>query len=150
EAVVAQAEAFAGDAEKAMAAKSGIMTAADVQRRVAQLRERWRGLPPIPREALAVLDKRFGAAIDRILATIRDKLDAERAALEGAANKRRALLTELEEILAAENPRWQADAVDRIKRDWRDAGRVPAEDREPLDRRFAELQGKWRALSAQV
>lgn len=147
EAVVAQAEAFAGDAEKAMAAKSGIMTAADVQRRVAQLRERWRGLPPIPRDALAVLDKRFGAAVDRILATIRDKLDAERAALEGAANKRRALLGELEEILNGENPRWQADAVDRIKRDWRDAGRVPAEDREPLDRRFAELQGKWRALA---
>jgi hypothetical protein len=150
EAMVAGAEAFAADAEKAMASKSGIMTAADVQRRVAQLRERWRSLPPIPRDALGALEARFGAAIDRILSTIRGKLDAERAALEGAAAKRRTLLTELEEILAGENPRWQSDSVDRIKQQWRDAGRVPAEDREPLDRRFAELQGKWRSLASQT
>jgi hypothetical protein len=150
EAMVAGAEAFAADAEKAMTARTGIMTAADVQRRVAQLRERWRSLPPIPRDALAALDARFGAAIDRILATIRDKLDSERAALEAAATKRRTLLTELEEILAGENPRWQADAVDRIKQQWREAGRVPAEDRESLDRRFAEMQGKWRSLATQA
>jgi hypothetical protein len=148
EAMLVRAEGFAADAEKAMAAKSGVLTAADVQRQVARLREQWRELPPPAREARAALDTRFDAAIDRILATIRGKLDAERAALEAAAAKRRALLTELEEILAGENPRWQSDAVDRIRADWRAAGRVPAEDREPLERRLTELLVRWKALTA--
>jgi hypothetical protein len=147
EAVVVRAESFAGDAEKAMASKTGIITAGDVQRRVAQLREAWRELPPADREARAALDARFIAAEDRILATIRGKLDAERAALEGAATKRRTLLTELEEILGGENPRWQKDAVDRIKLAWREAGRVPYSEREALDKRFSELLGKWRSLA---
>jgi hypothetical protein len=150
ERLVIAAEAFAADAEKAMAAKSGLLTAADVQRRVRELREQARELPPPPREARAVLEKRFDDAIDRILATIRGKLDAERAHLEAAAAKRRALLVELEELMAGENPRWQSDAVDRIKQAWRDAGRVPQEDRESLDKAFSEAMGKWRSLAAQA
>jgi hypothetical protein len=146
EQVVLAAEAFAGDAEKAMAVKSGLLTAADVQRRVRELRDRARELPLPPREARVALEARFDAAIARILTTIRGKLDSERAALEGAAAKRRALLDELDEILVGENPRWQKDAVDRIKLAWRDAGRVPAEDRDALDKRFSETMGKWRAL----
>ena len=147
ERLVIAAEAFAGDAEKAMAAKSGMLTASDVQRRVRELREQARELPPPPRESRVALESRFDAAIDRILATIRGKLDAERAHLESAAAKRRALLVELEELMAGENPRWQSDAVDRIKQAWRDAGRVPAEDRESLDKAFSEAMGKWRSLA---
>lgn len=146
EQLVLKAEAFAADAEKAMAAKSGLLTAADVQRKVRELRDHARELPTPPRDARDALEKRFDDAIDRILATIRGKLDAERAALESAAAKRLALLTELDEILAGENPHWQKDAVDRIKTAWRDAGRVPAEVRESLDKRFSETLGKWRAL----
>ncbi|MEK7413442.1 MAG: DUF349 domain-containing protein [Planctomycetota bacterium] len=146
--LVARAEAFAADAEKAMAAKTGILTAADVQRRVRELRDSAADLPPPPREVRPALEARFDAAIDRILATIRGKLDAEKAQLETAATKRKALLTELEEILSSDNPRWQADAVDKLRTAWRDTGRVPAADREALDKRFAELMGKWRSLSS--
>ncbi len=148
EEIVQRCEAYAGDAEKAMAAKSGVMTASDVQRRVQQLREAWRGGPPVPRELRVGIEQRFDAAIDRIRATIRGKLDAERAVEEAAAARRRALCGELEEILGGENPRWQSDAVDRIRKEWRDAGRVPALEREPLERRFTDLLGRWRAQQA--
>jgi len=148
EQLVAKAEAFAADAEKAMAAKSGLLTAADVQRKVRDLRDHAREMPLPPREQREALEKRFNEAIDRILATIRGKLDAERAALEAAAVKRRALLVELDEILAGENPHWQKDAIDRIKTAWRDAGRVPVEEREALDKAFSERLGKWRTLGA--
>ncbi|MCS6971011.1 MAG: DUF349 domain-containing protein [Planctomycetota bacterium] len=145
-ALLARAERFAADAERAMQTKSGVLTAADILRTVERLRAEAREIRPLPREVREAQEQQLQALIERILATIKDRLDAAEAARQEAAAKRRAILAELDEILHSERPHWQQDAVERLRAAWRDAGAPPPDEREALEQAFRERWERWRAL----
>ncbi|MFM2091707.1 MAG: hypothetical protein RLZZ127_2196, partial [Planctomycetota bacterium] len=65
EALIRSAEQLGEDAAKALASRTGLLTAGDVRRRLDQLFQEWQGIGHVPRAAVDDLWTRFRAACDR-------------------------------------------------------------------------------------
>ncbi len=138
-ALISQAEAFAASAEAARSGRTGLLTAADISRQARTLAEQFRAIGHVPREEIESVRARFSAACDRIWATIKDERDAAAAAENANLEQKQALIKELEEILAGENPRWFKDEVKSLTAKWRAIGEVPREREDEVERRFDAL-----------
>ncbi len=149
QALCAQVEEFAVTAESAKAQNRGLLTPSDVMRRAKDLQQRWKAIGHVPRDQVEALWTRFRGGMDRVYETISEHRDAENAERIANLEKKRALIKEVEEILAHENPRWFKDEVRELQKKWRDIGHIPRENMDEVNDRFATLCRKVMASEQQ-
>jgi hypothetical protein len=116
--------------------------------RVREFQAQWKDLGHVPMEQKEAIWDRFRSACDRIYALSRSHYGA--VDQEHAANleKKKALLSELEALAAAEKPEKPAkpdlamDETKKLQRRWKEIGAVPRDDEAALERRWQELVAK--------
>lgn len=144
-ALIAQAEEFAARAEAAMGGHTGLLTAQDIARKARSLQEEFRTIGFVPRAEVETVRTAFQAACDRIWATIREEQEAELAQQRQNLEAKQALIRQVEEILADENPHYFREEVARLSAQWRTIGPVPRDQAQDIRRRFDELTRRAQA-----
>ncbi|MBA2480707.1 MAG: DUF349 domain-containing protein, partial [Planctomycetes bacterium] len=132
-------ETLATAAEAGASDVSAAKPAEDTLRAVKDLQARWKLIGHVPREQVEAIWTRFRAACDRVYATLKDHLAGIESEQQANLEKKRAVIKELEDILAHENPHWFVDDVRDLQRQWRDIGFVPRDHRDEVNARFKEL-----------
>lgn len=141
------AETQAQDAEAAAAGgEAKIKAPADRLREIKDVQAKWKLIGHVPRDQVEAVWSRFRTACDRVYATLKDHLDEQERARQENLAKKQALITEAEEILAHENPRWFKDELKELQRRWREIGHVPREQMDVVGGRFKELCDRIYAL----
>jgi hypothetical protein len=141
------AEALAKDCEaEAAGEEARIRTPMEKLSEIKDIQARWKDIGHVPRDQVEAVWSRFRAACDRVYATLKDHLAEQERVRQENLEKKRALITEAEEILAHENARWFKDEIKDLQRRWREIGHVPREQMDVVGGRFKELCDRIYAL----
>ncbi len=133
-ALCSEAEQFAKDAAAAKA--NGLLTDADVLRRIRDLQEKFKTIGYVPKQEIDAVAVRWRAACAALYATVKGHTEKRAAEEKANLEKKLALITEVEQLAANENARWFKEDVREMQKKWKDIGFVPREQAEDLDRRF--------------
>ncbi len=133
-ALCSEAEQFAKDAATAKA--NGLLTDADVLRRIRDLQEKFKTIGYVPKQEIDAVATRWRAACDALYATVKGHTEKRAAEEKANLEKKLALIAEVEQLAANENARWFKEDVREMQKKWKDIGFVPREQADDLDRRF--------------
>ena len=119
---------------------------ADVAAQAKEFQARWKELGHVPREQVEAIWARFRTACDAVWDSIEDHRKAQEAERQANLERKKALIKEMDDILAHENPQWFKHEVKELQDQWRAIGYVPREAMDTLNREFHDRCAKVMSL----